>query len=135
MLVYQNNPNVFPLDEPLEGRLDGRCVGLVVHDKKVLLGIGIVRHMLQISQLSLKILVLVILATYTYACEEQASHRVLCSLVSDLREAPAGDLRRHAWSAQTYFIADDGQKLPVFVVFMRRHPGNHSCMPGCGRCE
>lgn len=40
MLVDQQNANVLPLRrEALEGRLDGRVVGLGVDDQEVLLGV------------------------------------------------------------------------------------------------
>jgi hypothetical protein len=40
VLVYQNNADVFPLRELVKGGLDGGCLGLVVDDEEVLLGIG-----------------------------------------------------------------------------------------------
>jgi hypothetical protein len=41
MLVYQQNPDILPLLRVrLEGGLDGRRLGLGVHDHEVALGVG-----------------------------------------------------------------------------------------------
>lgn len=48
MLVYEKNTDVFSLGcEVIKGLLDGRILGLAIHNEEVLLRIGRRRHMLR----------------------------------------------------------------------------------------
>lgn len=50
MLVDEDDSDILPLfREPLEGRLDGRILGLVVDDEEVLLCFGAGRDVLSIT--------------------------------------------------------------------------------------
>jgi len=89
MLVYQQDANILPLaGELLKGALDGRGLGLLIHDEVVFLAVGGIRNMLiiRVSQpmptppvrSSLSVLGL----AYSYSGEENASYGVLWGLVS-----------------------------------------------------
>ena len=81
MLVDEDDADILPcLGERLEGALDGRRFGFVVHDEEVLLSLGAgcdVLHMSRVSPESFNHLVRRHCCSYTNAGEEEACYGVL----------------------------------------------------------